>query len=110
MANLRWRLETSINLTFLNAKEAGFLDQIEIIVSDWGSEKPLANVLSLISEAAGRIHFLHVSKEIAQKKQKDKYNYKNNEFISNFGFYLPSSTTLIERDISNKCRTINKIV
>lgn len=71
MGNSKWRLETSINLTLLHAQEAGLLDQIEIIVSDWGSEKPLANVLSLISEAAGRVHFLNVSKEIAQKIQKD---------------------------------------
>ena len=71
MGNSQWRLETTLNLTLLNAKDAGVLDQIEIIVSDWGSEQPLVNVLSLISEAEGRVQFLNIPSEIAQKEQKD---------------------------------------
>ena len=51
---------------------------------------------------------MHLQKSI-KGIQKEKYNYKNSEFISDFGFYLPSSTTLSERDISNICCTINKI-
>jgi hypothetical protein len=45
MGNSRWRLGTSINLSLLNAKKADFLDILEIIVSDWGSEIPLRDVL-----------------------------------------------------------------
>jgi hypothetical protein len=51
MGNSRWRLETSINLVLLNAKEANFLEKLEIIVADWGSEVPLSDVLNLVQEA-----------------------------------------------------------
>ena len=55
MGNSRWRLETSINLALLNAKEANFLDKLEIIISDWGSEIPLSEVLNLVPEAKSRV-------------------------------------------------------
>ena len=71
MGNSRWRLETSINLALLNAKEAFFLDKLEIIVSDWGSEVPLSEVLNLVPEAKDRVKFVHVPPDIAAMEQKD---------------------------------------
>jgi len=71
MGNSRWRLETSINLSLLHAKEANFLYNLEIIVSDWGSKKPLSDVLKLIPEAEDRVKFVHIPYELASKKQKD---------------------------------------
>tara|TARA_B100001094_G_scaffold329325_1_gene391800 strand:- start:75 stop:1130 length:1056 start_codon:yes stop_codon:yes gene_type:complete len=71
MGNSRWRLETSINLALLHAKEADFLEQLEIIISDWGSEFPLSEVLSLVPEATGRVKFVHIPPELSQKEQKD---------------------------------------
>ena len=60
MGNSRWRLETSINLALLNAKDANFLDKLEIVVSDWGSEIPLSEVLNLVPEAKDRVKFVHI--------------------------------------------------
>jgi hypothetical protein len=71
MGNSQWRLETTLNLTLLNAKDAGVLDQIEIIVSDWGSVIPLKDVLSLVPEAEKKVKFLHIPKKISDKEQKD---------------------------------------
>lgn len=71
MGNSRWRLETSINLALLNAKKADFLDQLEIIVSDWGSEIPLRDVLQLVPEAEKRVKFVHTPQQIAAVEQKD---------------------------------------
>lgn len=71
MGNSRWRLETSINLALLYAKEANFLNKLEIIVSDWGSKEPLSDVLNLIPEAEDRVKFVHIPSELASKKQKD---------------------------------------
>ena len=71
MGNSRWRLETSINLALLNAKEANFLDKLEIVVSDWGSEIPLSEVLNLVPEAKGRVKFVHIPPDIAAVEQKD---------------------------------------
>ena len=71
MGNSRWRLETSINLALLNAKDANFLDKLEIVVSDWGSEIPLSQVLNLVLEAKDRVKFVHVPPDIAAMEQKD---------------------------------------
>ena len=71
MGNSRWRLETSINLALLNAKKVDFLDKLEIIVSDWGSEIPLSDVLKIVPEAKGRVKFVHVPPDIAKIEQKD---------------------------------------
>lgn len=70
MGNSKWRLETSINLALLNAKKADSLEQLEIIVSDWGSEIPLREVLKLVPEAEGRVKFVHTPNDIAIKEQK----------------------------------------
>jgi hypothetical protein len=71
MGNSRWRLETSINLSLLNAKEANFLEQLEIIVSDWGSDVPLSEVIALVPEAEGRVKFVYIPPDISRKEQKD---------------------------------------
>ena len=71
MGNSRWRLETSINLALLNAKDANFLDKLEIVVSDWGSEIPLSEVLNLVPEAKDRVKFVHIPPDIAKVEQKD---------------------------------------
>ncbi len=71
MGNSRWRFETSINLALENAAKADFLDKLEIIVSDWGSEVPLSDVLNLNPNAKKCVKFLHIPKEIATKEQKD---------------------------------------
>ena len=71
MGNSKWRLETSINLALLNAKKADFLGQVEIIVSDWGSEIPLRDVLQLVPEAEARVKFVHTPRDISIIEQKD---------------------------------------
>jgi len=71
MGNSRWRLETSINLSLTNAKEVNFLEKLEIIVSDWGSEVPLSDILDLIPEAEDKVKFLHIPPCVAIENQKD---------------------------------------
>jgi hypothetical protein len=71
MGNSKWRLETSINLSIIHAKEAGFLDNLEIIVTDWGSEIPLSSVLNLVAFAEKTVKFIHVSNSLAKSLQKD---------------------------------------
>ena len=51
---------------------------------------------------------MHLQKSI-KEIQNEECNLKNSEFISDFGFYLPSSTTLSEKDIKDICYKINRI-
>ena len=71
MGNSKWRLETSINLALLNAKNGNFLDKLEILVSDWGSEVPLSEVLNLVPEAKDRVRFVLIPPDVAEVEQKD---------------------------------------
>lgn len=71
MGNSKWRLETSINLSIIHAQEVGFLDNLEIIVTDWGSEIPLSSVLNLVAFAEKTVKFIHVSNSLAKSLQKD---------------------------------------
>ena len=71
MGNSLWRLETSINLALINAKNANFLEKLEIVISDWGSEIPLSDVLNLVPEAEGKVKFIHIPPSVAIKEQKD---------------------------------------
>ena len=71
MGNSRWRLETSINLALLNARDANFLDKLEIVVCDWGSDVPLSKVLNLVPEAKSRVKFVLVRPVVAKVEQKD---------------------------------------
>lgn len=67
--NSLWRLETALNYAARVAAAAGQLDQLEIIVSDWGSETPLREAVSLTDQAAHIVRFLTVRPEIARAEQ-----------------------------------------
>ncbi|MBI5180530.1 MAG: hypothetical protein HZA05_03900 [Nitrospirae bacterium] len=66
MGNFNYRLTTSLNYLAHNLKKIGRLDDVEIIVTDWGSEIPLSKVLSLSAEAGSICKFVYVPPVIAR--------------------------------------------
>jgi hypothetical protein len=71
MGNSLWRLQTALNSTAKNIHELGREEHIEIILSDWGSEVPLREVLKLSSVAAAIVKFVNVPPRIAREVQRD---------------------------------------
>lgn len=71
MGNPMWRLATSINYLTEKVFDLGREVETEIVVADWGSEKPISEVLKLTSKASTITHFLHVKPSLAQELQKD---------------------------------------
>lgn len=71
MGNSLWRLQTTLNVTAQNAVAAGIADQVEVIVSDWGSERWLSQDLHLTPAAAAMTSFIQFSPTIATAAQKD---------------------------------------
>jgi hypothetical protein len=69
--NSLWRLETALNYLGKTAADAGRLDEVEVIVSDWGSETPVRDVIALTSNAARLVRFLWIPPEVARAEQKD---------------------------------------
>lgn len=60
MLDFKYRITTTINYLARNLKQLGRLDEVEILVTDWGSEVPLAQTLPLSPEAGQICRFLYV--------------------------------------------------
>lgn len=70
MGNFRWRLETALNSRIKYLSTLNALDDVEVIVADWGSDRPLYHDLELTQEAKQNIQFLVVPPDIATKHNK----------------------------------------
>jgi hypothetical protein len=71
MGNSRWRLQTSLNYLAENVHVLGREEDVEVLVTDWGSDTPLREVLELSPVATRIVSFIQVPPEIARDLQKD---------------------------------------
>lgn len=71
MGNARWRLQTALNYVARSVQTLGRTADVEILVTDWGSEIPLHEVLDLSPEAAGMTSFVVVPPATAKTLQRD---------------------------------------
>ena len=53
---------------------------------------------------------MHKQKILKNLKLNNSKNFKNSEYLSKFGFYLPSGLTLKNKEIDYICRIINKLL
>ena len=71
MGNPMWRLATAINYVSEQIYTLGRELEVEIVVADWGSEKPISEVLLLTEASAAITNFVHVIPSLAEILQKD---------------------------------------
>lgn len=71
MGNSRWRLQTTLNYVANQLETLGRMEDVEVLVADWGSEIPLREVLQLTPAAAQIVRFMLVPPVIAHALQKD---------------------------------------
>lgn len=71
MGNSLWRLQTALNFLAESVHKSTLENEVEVLVSDWGSEISLRESLNLTPLAAKLTSFLEVSPSKAQKAQKD---------------------------------------
>lgn len=71
MGNFTWRLSTVLNKHAENIILLGLEAKVELLVSDWGSEQPLYNVLELSEHARKLVRYLVTPPEIARQYDKD---------------------------------------
>lgn len=71
MGNSLWRLRTVLEYTASKISVLGQSGEVEILVTDWGSDKPLRDVLDLSPDAAKLVSFVHVPGNVAERLQKD---------------------------------------
>ncbi len=75
MGNFSYRLATSINYIPQGAKKLKRLQDIEIVVTDWNSDVPLAEDLPLSKESAEICRFVCVLPEIAKLVQQPEQSF-----------------------------------
>ncbi len=66
-----WRLGSVLDFLAQSAERVGCLDDVEIVVADWGSDVPLREALSLSAPAARLTRFLEVPPAIATNAAAD---------------------------------------
>ncbi len=66
-----WRLQTALNYLARHVEELKLESVVEVIVTDWGSQVPLRQVLALSPVAARVTRILEVPPELAAFLQKD---------------------------------------
>ena len=71
LGNSRWRLEMCLNSLALACEELGELENVEVLVTDWGSEVPLSQVLRLLPAARRITRLVYVPPQLAARLQKD---------------------------------------
>lgn len=71
MGNSLWRLQTTLNHVADEVKRLGREKDVEVVVTDWGSEVPLRDVLAISSTAAQMTSFITVPGGLAQELQRD---------------------------------------
>lgn len=69
--NSLWRLETTLNFAARQLAEIGHLEDVEILVTDWGSTELLRDAVQLGEEAHKIVRFLTIPTELAKEKQRD---------------------------------------
>ncbi len=71
LGNSRWRLETALNYVGERVGLLGRGGDVEVLVTDWGSEVPLREVAALRPAAAKIVSFVWVPPALAQELQGD---------------------------------------
>lgn len=71
MGNPMWRLATSINYLSENLFDLAKENSAEIIISDWGSEIPISQVIDLTENSKQLCRFLEIPKTISDELQGD---------------------------------------
>jgi len=71
MGNSLWRLQTALNYLAQNTHGLDRMGDVEVVVTDWGSEIPLHTVLQLSPAAAKLISFVVVPPALVNELQKD---------------------------------------
>jgi hypothetical protein len=71
MGNFAWRFETALNYLADNLARLGRLDDVEAVITDWGSEISLHRALALTPRARRLVRFVIVPPAMARVEQRD---------------------------------------
>lgn len=70
MPDFFYRLSTTLNFLAMGLARIGRLNEVEILVTDWGSKTPMADTIKVSPEAQRICQFLYVPPDVAREIQK----------------------------------------
>jgi len=109
MGNFKYRMTACINLIAKGLESIGYLDSVEILVTDWNSKIPLHKALSIESNAIGITKFIVVPPEVASE-QLEEGKVFHNSYAQNvairrangkFILHIPADTLLTKFSLLN---------
>ena len=109
MGNFKYRMTSCINLIARGLESIGYLDSVEILVTDWNSKIPLYKALSIESNALGITRFIIVPPEVASEQMQEgkvfHNSYAQNVAIrranGKFILHIPADTLLTKFSLLN---------
>ena len=109
MGNFKYRMTSCINLIARGLESIGYLDSVEILVTDWNSKIPLYKALSIESNAIGITRFIIVPPEVASEQMQEgkvfHNSYAQNVAIrrakGKFILHIPADTLLTKFSLLN---------
>ena len=72
MPDFLYRITTTINFIARNLDRLGRLKDVEIVVADWGSGKPMSQTLNLSPQAVQICRFLYIPPKLINEIQNGK--------------------------------------
>jgi len=69
LGDFRYRISTSISYLCRSARFIGRLDDIEVVVVDWGGPRPLSEAITLDPVCADHVRFIVVPPQVAATRQ-----------------------------------------
>ena len=109
MGNFKYRMTSCVNLIARGLESIGYLDSVEILVTDWNSKIPLHKALSIESNAIGITRFIIVPPEVASEQMQEgkvfHNSYAQNVAIrrakGKFILHIPADTLLTKFSLLN---------
>lgn len=75
MPDFKYRLRITLEFLCANARAIGRLQDMEVLVVDWGSPKPLSESVPVSAGVRSATHFLHVPKDITDCVQDGRWSF-----------------------------------
>lgn len=72
MPDFLYRITTTLNFISRNLYQLGCLNEVEIVIVDWGSENPMSQTLNLLPQARQICRFLYVPRTLIKEIQNGK--------------------------------------
>lgn len=89
------RIQRTLNLNLLNLNESGFLNKVEFLFIDWGSDRPLHKYIMIEERFKKNVKFINIDKKNSKKRSSSSTQFFNHSLAWNIGIKNSKSKYVI---------------